>query len=127
MIRMEGYFGSYRVFMYGLSRNDYGRWSEEQYEDNVDLAPVTIRTIEPFLSEDEVASVLRQNYHWSKERRMTDIELCDLVDRTCRIRLGKSGYAQLTAREAEAVRRHILQACRSKVSFKQMGRCLHIP
>lgn len=126
-VMTEGYFGSYRAFMYGLSRSDYERWSEEQYEDNVDLAPVTIRTIEPFLSENEEASVLRQNYHWSKERRMTDIELCDLVDRTCRLRLGKSGYAQLTAREAESVRRQILQACKSIVSSKQMDRCLHIP
>lgn len=126
-VMVEGYFGSYRAFMYGLSRNDYEEWSEEQYEDNVGSGPVTIKTIEPFLSEGEVTSILKQNYHWLKEKRMTDIELCDIIDRTHLPRLGKSGYAQLTAREADAIRRHLLQIFKTRVSSNQLERCLHIP
>lgn len=125
-VMVEGYFGSYRAFMYGLSRNDYGKWSEEQYEDNVESTPVTLRTIEPFLSETEVASILKQNFHWLKEKRMTDIELCDIIDKTCLSRFGKSGYAQLTVREAESVRRRLLHEFKSRVSSKQLERCLHI-
>lgn len=125
-VMVEGYFGSYRAFVYGLSRNDYEKWAKEQYEDNVSVSPVTIKTIEPFLSEEEVASIMKQNQHWLKEKRMTDIELCDIIDRTYIPRLGKSGYAQLTAREADAVRKQLLRVYQAKISFKQLDRCLHI-
>lgn len=124
-VMVEGYFGSYRAFMYGLSRNDYEKWSEEQYEDNVAVDPVTIKTIEPFLSEEETAAIMKQNYNWLKEKRITDIELCDIIDRTHLPRLGKSGYAQLTAREADAIRRRLLHAFKSRISSKQLDRCLH--
>lgn len=126
-VMVEGYFGSYRAFSYGLSRNDYDKWVKEQYEDEVTVNPVTIRTIEPFLSETQVASILKQNYHWLKEKRMTDIELCDVIDRTYIPRLGKSGYAQLTAGEGDLIRKQLLQVFQSRISTKQLYRCLHIP
>lgn len=69
---------------------------------------------------------MKQNQHWLKEKRMTDIELCDIIDRTYIPRLGKSGYAQLTAREADAVRKQLLRVYQAKISFKQLDRCLHI-
>ncbi|WP_143822510.1 MULTISPECIES: hypothetical protein [unclassified Muribaculum] len=126
-VMVEGYFGSYRSFMYGLSRNDYGKWEEEQRDDNVAMEPVTIRTIEPFLSDDEVASILKQNHHWLKEKRITDIELCDAIDKTYIPRVGKSGYAQLTTKEVEVIRKQLLQIFQFRISFKQLDRCLRIP
>lgn len=126
-VMVEGYFGSYRSFMYGLSRNDYGKWEEEQRDDNVAMEPVTIRTIEPFLSDDEVASILKQNHHWLKEKRFTDIELCDAIDKTYIPRVGKSGYAQLTTKEVEVIRKQLLQIFQFRISFKQLDRCLRIP
>lgn len=123
-VMVEGYFGSYRSFMYGLSRIDYEKWTEEQSEDNVTVTPVTIRTIEPFLSDDEVASILKQNHHWLKEKRITDIELCSIIDKTYVPRFGKSGYAQLMPKDVSVIRKQLLQAFQFRISSKQLDRCL---
>lgn len=123
-IMVEGYFGSYRAFIYGLSRNDYEKWEKEQCSDNVAAMPVTIRTVEPFLSEDKVVAIMRQNPHWLKEKRITDIELCDIIDHSYIPRLGKSGYAELTEKEIYSIRRHLFKSLSMKVSSNQLDRCL---
>ena len=48
-VLVEGYFGSYRAFLFGLNRNDYERWMREQEEDDDGLPPVTLGTVEAFL------------------------------------------------------------------------------
>lgn len=46
---LEGYFGSYKAFQYGLVRTDYDRWEEEQANDRLGAAPVTLASMEPHL------------------------------------------------------------------------------
>ncbi|MBO8465110.1 MAG: hypothetical protein IAB93_03830 [Bacteroidetes bacterium] len=79
------------------------------------------------MSDDEVASILKQNHHWLKEKRITDVELCDIIDSTYVPHLGKSGYAQLTTKEADVIRKQLLQAFQFRISSKQLDRCLYIP
>lgn len=121
-VLVEGYFGSYRSFMYGLNRNDYDRWMHEHEADDNGLAPVTLGTVEPFLSEEKVRSILQQNLYWVKEKSLSDIELCDIIDHHYVPMYGKLSYTQFTNSEAEVVRSRLARDFH--VARKQLERCL---
>ena len=121
-VLVEGYFGSYRAFLFGLNRNDYERWMREQEEDDDGLPPVTLGTVEAFLPDREVQLILKQNQHWVNEKRVSDIELCDIIDHQCVPRYGKVSYVQLSHSEVDDVRQSLADALR--VSQGQLERCL---
>ena len=121
-VLVEGYFGSYRAFLFGLNRNDYERWMREQEEDDDGLPPVTLATVEAFLPDREVQLILKQNQHWVNEKRVSDIELCDIIDHQCVPRYGKVSYVQLSHSEVDDVRQSLADALR--VSQGQLERCL---
>lgn len=120
----EGHFGSYRAFQYGIGRVDYGRREEEQIADNSDSEPVTISSIEPHLSSDEVRRIMTQNSSWVSEPSISDMELCSIIDGRYLERFHKMSYAQLTDSEKVKIARHI-QGMRY-VPARQLGRCLGI-
>ena len=65
---------------------------------------------------------MKQNQHWVNEKRVSDIELCDIIDHQCVPRYGKVSYVQLSHSEVDDVRQSLADALR--VSQGQLERCL---
>lgn len=121
---LEGYFGSYRAFQYGLTRNDYDRWQEEQEREQSDVEPVTLTSIEPHLPLETIGKMTDQNLSWVREHSVTDLELCTMIDGFYLSDFHKKSYTELTDSEKVKVARKIQEGIR--VSPQQLGRCLNI-
>lgn len=122
---LEGYFGSYRAFQYGLSRGDYDRWTEEQVGDREGVPPVTISSIEPYLSQREIGNVTAQSMSWFRDAGLSDMELCMLIDGQYLSDFNRQTYTELTDSEKIRIARCILKEY-ARVSIRQLGRCLCI-
>ena len=57
---VEGYFGSYRAFDFNLHRVNYDKWKEEQLSENPDVPHIDLQTVEPLMSPDQIAAVLKK-------------------------------------------------------------------
>lgn len=121
---LEGYFGSYKAFQYGLVRTDYDRWEKEQANDRFGAAPVTLASMEPHLPAQAVTDMMTQNMAWLKEASITDDELCSLIDGQYLSDFHKHSYTELTVDEKIKIAGHIRE-CRY-VQLRQLGRCLGI-
>lgn len=121
---LEGYFGSYRAFQYGLNRTDYDRWEREQENDCPGVSPVTLASIEPHLPAQTVRDMMTQNMAWLKEAGITDMDLCTLIDGQYLSDFHKQSYTELTVEEKIKIARHIREGL--YVSVWQLGRCLGV-
>lgn len=45
------------------------------------LELITLGTVEPFMPAGKVRRMMRQNPNWLNEKQLSDIELCDIIDR----------------------------------------------
>ncbi len=122
---LEGYFGSYRAFQYGLSRGDYDRWKEEQESDSEGAPPVTISSIEPYLSQEAAENMTLRNMSWFRDAGLSDMELCSLIDGQYLSDFNRRTYTELTDAEKMRIAGCILNEY-ARVSVQQLGRCLCI-
>lgn len=120
----EGYFGSYRAFHYGLSRNDYDNWQNEQIKELSEKPPVTLSSIEPHLPVGKIKEMMAHNTAWLREVKMTDMELCEMIDGKYISDFHRRSYAELTDSEKIAVAQHILE--NKFVPITQLARCLSV-
>lgn len=121
---VEGYFGSYNAFDFGLSRRDYEQWNTQQMNDELSSDPVTLASIEPYMSAEEVSRILRQNPGWIKEKRIKDIDLCNIVDSEFVPQYHKKSYACLSTSEKLEISRKLLK--NRSVTVRQVERCLGV-
>lgn len=120
---VEALFGSYSAFQYNLHRRNYAEWKEEQMQDmEKETEPVSVGLIEPYLDKIQIERIENAKPQWMKEKEVSDIELCDLIDREYVPKYGKSSYCQLSSREVASIFDDIMR-CRN-VSFSQLSRCL---
>lgn len=121
---VEYYFGSYSAFDYNLARNDYDRWEEEQKRENQGVEAISLRNIEPFLSDSYIEvyeGLARRRY---EESALSDVEICGIVDGYYVRKFKKASYVELTMEEREFV---VGDMCaRYEVSREQMERCVGI-
>lgn len=121
---VEGYFGSYNAFNFALSRRDYEQWNTQQMNDELSLDPVTLASIEPYMSAEEVSRILRQNPGWIKDKRIKDIDLCNMVDSEYVPQYHKKSYACLSTSEKLEISRKLLK--NRNVTVRQVEKCLGV-
>ena len=121
---VEGYFGSYNAFNFGLNRRDYEQWNTQQMNDEQPSDPITLASIEPYLSVEEVGRILKLNPGWIKEKRVKDIDLCHIVDNEYVQRYHKKSYACLSTSEKLEISRKLLKD--RNVTVHQVERCLGV-
>ena len=119
---VEGYFGSYNAFNFGLNRRDSEQWNNQQMNDEQPSDPVTLASIEPYLSAEEVSRILRQNPGWIKEKRVKDIDVCGIIDNEFVSRYHKNSYACLSTPEKLEIARKLFK--NRNVTARQVERCL---
>ena len=121
---VEGYFGSYNAFNFGLNRRDFEQWNTQQMNDEQPSDPITLASIEPYLSAEEVGRILKLNPGWIKEKRVKDIDLCHIVDNEYVQRYHKKSYACLSTSEKLEISRKLLKD--RNVAVHQVERCLGV-
>ena len=76
----EEVFRTPQNFLYHMNRRSDDGWFEEQKKDDNGRPPVTLHTIEPFASSPEMEDMIRNEAGRVDRRRLTDIEMCKMID-----------------------------------------------
>lgn len=122
-IRMvENYFGTYNAFQYNLHRRDYQEWVRVQKEAEKEEIPITLHSIEPWMSQKQIDSFERKSQHWYREEQISDMELCMEIDREVQC-LGKNSYVQLSHAEKIKIASKIRMRYPGIIQPEQFARC----
>lgn len=122
---VETIFGTYNAFQYNLHRRDYEEWKQQQKQDGTDDEPVTLGSIEPWMSREEVEAFERKSKHWYREEAVSDMELCRIIDTDIINRYGRESYWHLTEDEKKETAKWLME--NFNASEAQVCRCLALP
>lgn len=78
---VEEVFITPRNFLFHMNRYSDERWEQEQREENSKSAPITLGLIEGVDDQDVIKSMKENELGRVDKRRMTDMDLCSLIDR----------------------------------------------
>ncbi len=121
---VENIFGSYNAFQYLTHRKNYREWMNAQLAESSDTPIVNLSSIEPLLEKEDVMKIENSGNKWMKERDLTDIEVCRMIDGYYLPRLRKQSYVQLNNSECERIMKDIMAKHPYKVTKSQVLRCL---
>ena len=122
---VETIFGTYNAFQYNLHRRDYEEWKQQQKQDGTDDEPVTLGSIEPWMSREEVEAFERKSKHWYRKEAVSDMELCRIIDTDIINRYGRKSYWHLTEDEKKETAKWLME--NFNASEAQVCRCLALP
>ena len=123
---VEGYFGSYRAFDFNLHRVNYDKWKEEQLSENPDVPHIDLQTVEPLMSPDQIAAVLKKSPGWVSDVPVSDLELCRIIDNELIRQFHVSSYAHLTRGQKLEICDILRDDLHYLLPDKQIARCLAI-
>lgn len=123
---VEGYFGSYRAFDFNLHRVNYDKWKEEQLSENPDVPHIDLQTVEPLMSPDQIAAVLKKSPGWVSDVPVSDLELCRIIDNELIRQFHVSSYAHLTREQKLEICDILRDDLHYLLPDKQIARCLAI-
>ncbi len=121
---VENLFGSYNAFQYLTHRKNYAEWKNAQLSESADVPVVSLQSMEPLLESDDIHKIESGGNKWMKERDLTDIEVCGLVDKYYVPKLKKHSYVDLNLDERERILKDIMVKHPYRVSTTQVLRCI---
>lgn len=121
---VENIFGSYNAFQFLTHRKNYAEWKNAQLSEAADMPVINLRSIEPLLESEDIHRIENGGNKWIKERDLTDMDVCRMVDEYYVPRLKKRSYVELTAGERERILKHLLEKYSYRVSKAQVLRCI---
>ena len=122
---VETIFGTYNAFQYNLHRRDYEEWKQQQKQDGTDDEPVTLGSIEPWMSREEVEAFERKSKHWYREEAVSDMELCRIIDTDIINRYRRKSYWHLAEDEKKETAKWLME--NFNATEAQVCRCLALP
>jgi len=118
---VEKFFGSARGYNYCMTRLSGEEWERYQQKDENGLPSVTLATIEtPYTS--TIEKLLENEKGKYAGSKMTDLQVCDLIDNGLLPRYKVNSYTQLSTKSKLEIYRQLVK--RSDVSSRQIQRCL---
>ncbi len=121
---VESMFGSYNAFQYLTHRKNYSEWKNEQILEASEEPIVNLLSIEPFLNREDIKMIESNGNKWMKERTLTDIEICKLVDNHYVPKFKKNSYVELGIKERDYIMKDLLVRYPYNVSESQVRRCI---
>lgn len=103
IVQVENMFATPRSFDYYMGRKTSEDWHKEQSKDNIDNPPVKLETIEYGVNSHSLERMLINENGRCDYRKMSDIDVCTLVDHQILPSIGKSSVYQLTSKEKEGI------------------------
>lgn len=70
-----------RNFLYQMNRCSNEGWKQEQLEEMADTPPITLDLMENSVADFNLQSCLTNEKGWINNNRMTDLELCEYIDK----------------------------------------------
>ena len=97
--QVENMFVTPRAYNYYLTRKSSEEWEKEQAKDGNDLAPVNLLSIEKGINLHDRNQMLIYEAGKADYRKISEIELCTMLDNLARTRYGRHSVYQLTREE----------------------------
>lgn len=119
---VEHLYGTPRAFLYYMNRLSGEEWQKEQKQDNVNATPITIRIIENGISMQTMEQMLRNEHGRNDYRKMSDINLCEFIDKNILPEIGKTSVYLLTASEKQKIAQFLY--LQNRLPEAQIKRCL---
>ncbi len=121
---VENIFGTYTAFHMLTHRKNYQEWKEAQEQERHSSPIVNFHSVEPLLSREQIKSIEENPYRWRRESRITDIELCRLIDGPILKKYKCESYTQLLPTDKKAIAAYLLAQYPYKVTEEQVYRCI---
>lgn len=122
---VEHMYGTPRNFLFHMNRLSGEEWKREQEKDKEKTRPVTIETIETGISQQTIEQILHNEHGRNDYRKMSDIELCHLIDKVILPELGTDSVYKLSHQKKSAIAEYLFREHR--LTQVQIRRCLAIP
>lgn len=119
---VEHMFGTPRSFLFYMNRISGEEWQREQEKDKKGSAPVTLDVIENGVKHNSVAEMLSNEHGRSDFRRMSDMELCKLIDGDLLPEMNRASVYTLSLSEKKWLAQHLRS--RYHLPSEQIRRCL---
>lgn len=121
--RAESFYVTSRNFLFQMNRVSDERWLSEQQKNDSEHPPLRLEDLEPSLEKETVTELLANEKGWKYDpERLTDFQVCALIDKTIPTRFDKRSVYRLTNAQkgrlcTELHRQHHLP-------ISQLSRCL---
>lgn len=122
---IEHQFSTARSFLYYMNRLSGEEWIREQLQDQTTLPAITLDSIEGGVMFHDINTMLRNEHGRANYAAMTDIMICNEIDKTILPSYGVSSVYQLTIGQRENMVGFIRR--RYNIPASQAKRCLAIP
>ena len=120
--QIENMFGTPRAFDYYMNRKTSDEWTKEQSRDNNGLPPITLKDIENGITTHSLSQMLMHENGKSDYRKISDIELCTLIDKQILSEFGKTSVYQLSLADKRKIAENLYSNLR--IGEGQIRRCL---
>lgn len=123
--QVENLFVTPRAFNYYMSRKSSEEWDKEQAKDGNGQAPVNLTSIENGILLHNTNQMHAFEAGKADYRKITDIELCTMLDNLARTRYGRHSVYQLTRQEKAQIAEELYKTLH--LSEALIRRCLVLP
>ena len=120
--QVENMYMTPRIFDYYMSRKTSEDWTNEQNKDNNASSPISLESIEAHVRMTSVKQMLAYESGRADYRKLSDIELCGVIDRIIQTDFGKSSVYHLSQSEKQNIACRLAQL--HYPSNEQLKRCL---
>ena len=120
--QVEELYVTPRMFNYYMSRRSGEEWEQEQRKDNNGVAPISLQHIEKSVNMHTLDQMLAFEHGRADYRRMTDMQLCAVIDQQVSMMYGKSSVYELTPSEKNRFANYLYGKYHCPES--QLKRCL---
>ena len=111
-----------RNFDYYMNRRTSEEWVKEQERDRNGERPVTLELIESKVGLTKIDEMLIYESGRADYRRMTDVQVCDMIDKIVKDEFHKSSVYLLSMDEKLRIATYLRKNCHLPVG--QISRCL---
>ena len=122
IVQVENMYTSPRAFNYYMSRKSGEEWEKEQDKDNLDNGPIKMEDIEAGIRDQTLEKMLINEKGRADYRKLSDIDLCTIIDRDILPKYGKVSVYHLTRHEKQEIGNFLYT--RFRPTEVQIRRCL---
>lgn len=119
---VEHRFATPRAFLFYMNRLTGEEWKREQEKDMTECPHVTLEIIELQTKSQTLPEMLRHEHGRSDYNAVTDMELCEKIDRELITAFGKNSVYELSVHEKQQLLNHLRVG--NRTPEKQLKRCL---
>ena len=121
---VEHMYGTPRNFLFHMNRLSGEEWKREQEKDKEKTTLITIEAIEYGITQQNLEQMLRNEHGRNDYKKMSDIDLCHLIDKVILPELGVESVYILSRQKKSAIADYLSR--KHRLPQAQIQRCLAI-